>query len=54
MFAGATLIPPGLMLVSGGLSFIFVAVIFLLSGSWVIRFVYIKIPSHFAIENLNR
>ena len=42
--AAATLIPLGLMLVSGGLPFIFGAVIFLLSGSWAIRFVYVKIP----------
>ena len=44
MIAAATLIPLGLMLVSGGLLFIYGAVIFLLSGSWVIRFVYVKIP----------
>jgi hypothetical protein len=44
MIAAATLIPLGLTLVSGGLPFIFGAVIFLLSGSWVIRFVYVKIP----------
>ena len=44
MIAAATLIPLVLMLVSGGLPFIFGAVIFLLSGSWVIRLVYVKIP----------
>jgi len=44
MIAAATLIPLGLMLLNDGLPFIFGAVIFLLSGSWVIRFVYVKIP----------
>src|SRR5271155_4607257 len=44
IFAAATLVPLGLILASGGLPFIFGAVIFLLSGSWVIRFVYVKIP----------
>jgi Ni/Fe-hydrogenase subunit HybB-like protein len=44
MFAAATLIPLGLMLFSGDRPFIFGAVIFLLLGSWVIRFVYVKIP----------
>ncbi len=43
IFAAATLIPLGLTLL-GGLLFIFGAVIFLLFGSWVIRFVYVKIP----------
>ena len=43
-FAAGTLIPLGLMLLSGGLLFIFGAVILLLVGSWVIRFVYVKIP----------
>ena len=42
--AAATLIPLGLTLLSGGLLFIFGAVIFLLLGSWGIRFVYVKIP----------
>jgi hypothetical protein len=44
MFAAGTLIPLGLTLLSSGLLFIFGAVIFLLVGSWVIRFVYVKIP----------
>jgi hypothetical protein len=44
IIAAATLIPLGLMLVSSSLPTIFGAVIFLLSGSWVIRFVYVKIP----------
>jgi Polysulphide reductase, NrfD len=44
MFAAGTLIPLGLMLLSDGLLFIFGALIFLLLGSWFIRFVYVKIP----------
>src|SRR5271154_226594 len=44
MFAAGTLIPLGLILLNGGLLFIFGAGIFLLLGSWVIRFVYVKIP----------
>src|SRR5271154_4319242 len=43
-FTAATPIPLGLTLFNGGPPFIFGAVIFLLSGSWVIRFVYVKIP----------
>src|SRR5271155_1058032 len=50
MFAAGTLIPLGLMLVSVGLPFIFGAVIFLLSGSWVIRFVYVRIPHTSPLE----
>src|SRR6202451_2350689 len=44
LIAAGTLIPLGLMLLNGDLLFILVAVIFLLSQSWVIRFVYVKIP----------
>jgi Ni/Fe-hydrogenase subunit HybB-like protein len=44
IFAAVTLIPLGLALLNGGLLFLFAAVIFLLLGSWVVRFVYIKIP----------
>ena len=44
MIAAATLIPLGLTLLNGGLLFILGSVIFLLLGSWVIRFVYVKIP----------
>jgi len=36
--------PLGLTLLNGGLLFIFGSVIFLLLASWVIRFVYVKIP----------
>ena len=44
MFAAGTLIPLALMILSSGLVFIFGAVVFLLVASWVIRFVYVKIP----------
>jgi len=44
IFAAATLIPLGLTLLSGDLLFISGALIFLLLGSWVIRYVYVKIP----------
>jgi len=44
IFAAGTLIPLGLTLLNGGLLFILGSVIFLLSGSWIIRFVYVKIP----------
>ena len=44
IFVAGVLIPMGLTLLNGGLLFIFGSVIFLLSTSWVIRFVYIKIP----------
>jgi hypothetical protein len=44
IFAVGTLIPLSLTLLNSGLLFIFVAVIFLLFASWVIRFVYVKIP----------
>jgi Ni/Fe-hydrogenase subunit HybB-like protein len=43
-FATATLIPLGLMLLGNGLVLVFGATIFLLLGSWIIRFVYVKIP----------
>jgi hypothetical protein len=50
IFAAATLIPLGLTLLNGGLPFMFGAVIFLLLGSWVIRFVYVKIPHTSPLE----
>ena len=43
-FVAGTLIPLGLMLLGDGLLLVFGAVIFLLLGSWLIRFVYVKIP----------
>src|SRR5271154_3513718 len=50
IFAAATPLPLGLTLLNGGLPFIFGAVIFLLFGSWVIRFVYVKIPHTSPLE----
>lgn len=50
IFVAGVLIPIGLTLLSGGLLFIFGSVIFLLSMSWVIRFVYIKIPHTSPLE----
>src|SRR5271163_1197917 len=50
IFAAATLIPLGLTILNSGLPFIFVAVIFLLFGSWVIRFVCVKIPHTSSLE----
>ena len=53
MFVAATLIPLGLTILSDDPPFIFGAIVFLLLGSWVIRFVYVKIPHTFAIGNPN-
>lgn len=50
LIAAGTLIPLGLMLLNGDLLFILVAVIFLLSQSWLIRFVYVKIPHTSPLE----
>jgi len=50
IFVAGVLIPMGLTLLNGGLLFIFGSVIFLLSTSWVIRFVYIKIPHTSPLE----
>ena len=44
LIAAGTLIPLGLMLLKGDLVFILAAVIVLLAQSWLIRFVYVKIP----------
>jgi Ni/Fe-hydrogenase subunit HybB-like protein len=44
LIAAGTLIPLALMLLTGDLLFILIAMIFLLSDSWAIRFVYVKIP----------
>jgi hypothetical protein len=44
IFAAGTLIPLALTLINGGLLCIFGSVIFLLLVSWVIRYVYVKIP----------
>jgi hypothetical protein len=53
IFAAATLIPIGLILHSSDLLPISGAVIFLLLGSWVIRFVYVKIP-HASLAAMRR
>jgi Ni/Fe-hydrogenase subunit HybB-like protein len=50
LIAAGTLIPLALMLLNGGLLFILVAVIFLLTESWIIRFVYVKIPHTSPLE----
>ena len=50
LIAAGALIPLGLMLLNGDLLFILVAVIVLLSVSWVIRFVYVKIPHTSPLE----
>jgi hypothetical protein len=50
IFAAGTLFPLGLTLGNGGLLFIFGSVIFLLLASWVIRFVYVKIPHTSPLE----
>jgi hypothetical protein len=44
IFVSGILIPLSLMLLDGGRLFIFSSVAFLLFASWVIRFVYVKIP----------
>jgi hypothetical protein len=50
LIAAGTVIPLVLMLLNGDLLFILVAVIVLLSESWVIRFVYVKIPHTSPLE----
>jgi len=50
IFAAVTLIPLGLTLLNGGLLFVLGAVLFLLLGSWIVRFVYIKIPHTSPLE----
>ena len=50
MFVAATLIPLGLTILSDDPPFIFGAIVFLLLGSWVIRFVYVKIPHTSLLE----
>src|SRR6202034_1969367 len=50
LITAGTLIPLGLMLLNGGLLFISLAVIFLLAESWLIRFVYVKIPHTSPLE----
>lgn len=50
LIAAGTLIPLGLMLLNGGLVFLLVAVIVLLTQSWLIRAVYVKIPHTSPLE----
>jgi len=54
IFAAGTLIPLGLTLLNGDLLFIFGSVGFLLVVSWVIRFVYVKIPHASPLEIRSR
>jgi Ni/Fe-hydrogenase subunit HybB-like protein len=54
IFVAGTLIPLGLTLLNSGLLFIFGSVIFLLLESWVIRFVYVKIPHTSPLEIRSR
>jgi hypothetical protein len=51
ILAAGTLIPLVLTLLNGGLLFIFGAVIILLLESWVVRFVYVKIPHTSPLES---
>jgi Ni/Fe-hydrogenase subunit HybB-like protein len=44
ILTAGVLIPAGLTIFSGGILFTILSVIFLLSVSWLVRFVYIKIP----------
>jgi hypothetical protein len=50
LIAAGMLIPVGLMLLKGDLLFGLVAVIVLLAESWLIRFVYVKIPHTSPLE----
>jgi len=50
IFAAGTLIPLGLTLLSGSLLSIFGSLIFLLLESWLVRFVYVKIPHTSPLE----
>jgi hypothetical protein len=50
LITAGMVIPLGLMLLKGGLLFILIAVIFLLAESWLIRFVYVKIPHTSPLE----
>lgn len=50
ILVAGTLIPLSLLLLNSGLVFIFVAVISLLFESWLVRFVYVKIPHTAPLE----
>jgi hypothetical protein len=50
LIAAGALIPLGLMLFKGHLLFLLVAVVVLLAESWLVRFVYVKIPHTSPLE----
>src|ERR1700749_4096787 len=50
LIAAGTVVPLGLMLLNGDLLFILAAVIVLLAESWLVRFVYVKIPHTSQLE----
>jgi hypothetical protein len=50
LIAAGALIPLGLMLLKGNLLFILVAVMVLLFESWLVRFLYVKIPHTSPLE----
>ena len=50
LIAAGALIPLGLLLLNGTLPFLLVAVVVLLSESWLVRFVYVKIPHTSPLE----
>src|SRR5580700_6125821 len=50
LIAAGALMPLGLMLLKGDLPFLLVAVIVLLAESWLVRFVYVKIPHTSPLE----
>src|SRR5271155_2675169 len=50
LIAAGAVIPLGLMLLNGNLLFILVAVVVLLAESWLVRFVYVKIPHTSPLE----
>ena len=50
LIAAGSLIPLGMMLLNGDLPFLLLAVILLLSQSWLVRSVYVKIPHTSPLE----
>ena len=51
VIAALTLIPLALLLLNGDLLILFVAVILLLAQSWLVRFLYVKIPHTAPLES---
>jgi Ni/Fe-hydrogenase subunit HybB-like protein len=51
LFAAGTLVPLGLALLNGGLPFVLGALVLLLLVSWIVRFVYVKIPHTWLLES---